>query len=96
MEVYTDGFMRYFDSVITSVLQQPKSPRRPIHAQGGILVNFDNTTALTDHKNNIKIIVEVGTLLPLTFSTFTEIHSILLAIELIIPSQIKELSTQTM
>jgi len=60
VEVYTDGSVRYFNSVITRVLTPPKPLRQPVHAQGGILIHFGQHSELQDETHNITITLEQG------------------------------------
>jgi len=49
VEVFTDGSMRFNNSVITRVLTPPESLRQPIYAQGGILFHFGSNSVLNNH-----------------------------------------------
>ena len=82
VEIYTDGSMRYSDSIASAVLHQPKSLRKPIHAQGGLLVHFGKQSSPIDHEHNITITIEEGTTIGLMIPSSTEVYAILLAMRL--------------
>ena len=60
VEVYTDGSMRFHNSVNTRVLNQPTPLRQPVYTQGGILIHFGHHSDLHDSNQNITITLEHG------------------------------------
>jgi hypothetical protein len=83
IEIYTDGSVRYFNSIATRVLTPPVSLRQPVYAQGGILIHSGLHTPLTSNEHNITITVEQGVEVELLLPSSIELYSILLAIRLL-------------
>jgi exonuclease III len=83
VEVYTDGSMRYYNSAYTRVLTQPNPLRKPVHAQGGILVNFGRSSDLNDINNNVTVTLEHGVEIDLLLPSSIELYTILLAVKLL-------------
>jgi len=83
VEVYTDGSVRYFNSVITRVLTPPKPLRQPVHAQGGILFHFGQHSELHDATHNITITLEQGMGVDILLPSSMELYTILLAVRLL-------------
>ena len=83
VEVYTDGSVRYFNSVITRVLTPPKPLRQPVYAQGGILFHFGQHSELLDNTHNITVTLEQGMGVDILLPSSMELYSILLAVRLL-------------
>jgi hypothetical protein len=82
VEVFTDGSMRFSNSVVSRVLTPPESQRQPVFAQGGILFHFGKSSAVNSHDQNITISIEQGLDIELLLPSSTEVYSILLAARL--------------
>ena len=52
--------MRYNDTISNTVLQDPKSIRKPIYAQGALLIQLGSVENSVDKKSSITITVEDG------------------------------------
>jgi hypothetical protein len=83
IEIYTDGSVRYFNSISTRVLTPPVSLRQPVYVQGGLLIHAGLHTPLTSTDNNITITIEQGTEVEILLPSSIELYSILLAIRLL-------------
>jgi hypothetical protein len=81
VEVYTDGALRYWNSVATTVMRQPTAVRQPVFVQGGILFHFGHQAHLLA-QDNITITVEQGLEVELLLPSSIELYSILLAVRL--------------
>jgi len=83
VEVYTDGSMRYHNSVFTRVLTPPISHSQPIYTQGGIVIHFGHQTDLYDNAQIIAISLERGMDLELLLPSSMKMYTILLAVRLL-------------
>jgi exonuclease III len=83
IEIYTDGSVRYFNSISTRVLTPPTSLRQPVFVQGGIFIHAGLHTPLTATEHNITITIEQGAGVELLLPSSVELYSILLAIRLL-------------
>jgi exonuclease III len=83
VEVYTDGSVRYHNSVLTRVLTPPKPLRQPIFTQGGILIHFGRLSELHEDTHNITITLEQGMDVEILLPSSMELYSILLAVRLL-------------
>jgi hypothetical protein len=83
VEVYTDGSMRYCNSAHTRVLTQPTPLRKPVYAQGGILINFGHESDIHAHDINVTITLEQGIEVELCLPSSIELYTILLAVKLL-------------
>jgi len=81
VEVFTDGALRYRNSVATTVLEQPTALRQPVFVQGGILFHFGHQSQLLA-SDNITITVEQGLEVELLSPSSIELYTILLAVRL--------------
>ena len=82
VEVYTDGSVRYYNSVLTRVLTPPKPLRQPVFTQGGILFHFGSHSQLNEEEHNIAITLEEGMAVEILLQSSMELYSILLAVRL--------------
>jgi len=82
VEVYTDGSVRYYNSVLTRVLTPPKPLRQPVFTQGGILFHFGSHSQLHEEEYNITITLEEGMAVEILLPSSMELYSILLAVRL--------------
>ena len=89
IEIFTDGSIRYFNSVSTALLQQPESTRFPQHVLGGILAHFNKNTSINNHDSNITLTVEGGLDIGIKLPSSIELYTILLAIHLLATSELK-------
>jgi len=83
VEVYTDGSVRYHNSVLMRVLTPPKPLRQPVFTQGGILFNFGRHSQLHEEAHNITITLEQEMDVEILLPSSMELYSILLAVRLL-------------
>ena len=88
VEVFTDGSLRYWNSVALTVLQQPTAVRQPVFVQGGILFHFGHQPILLAD-DNITITVEQGLEVELLLPSSIELYTILLAVRLMKRSKLR-------
>jgi hypothetical protein len=83
LSVYTDGSMRYVESLQEKLFTQPKSIRKATYAQGGLLFHHEDDLTGSCLSRSFTATLCNGTELQLSLPSSVEIYSLILAVYLL-------------